>query len=104
MEVIRAVQDHDVQIDVVPRLFDVISQKIAYCGRGLPDGRPPASECSPSSQLVKRLIDVVGIDRCSSSTLPLFVGAAFAIPDLFAGTRFLSTAPYSPGDAQSPFC
>ena len=80
VDVIREVRDHDVQIDVVPRLFDVIGQKITlHSIEALPMVGLPPVRISPSSQLVKRLIDMVGASILLLLTLPLFVGAAVAI-------------------------
>jgi exopolysaccharide biosynthesis polyprenyl glycosylphosphotransferase len=80
VEAVRAVRGHDVQIDVVPRLFDVIGQRITlHSVEALPMVGLPPVRISPSSQLVKRLIDVVGASILLLLTLPLLIAAAVAI-------------------------
>jgi exopolysaccharide biosynthesis polyprenyl glycosylphosphotransferase len=77
---IRSLRDLDVQIDIVPRLFDVIGPKItnhsieALSLIGLPPVRP-----SKSSLFVKRLIDIVGASLALLLTAPLFALIAVLI-------------------------
>jgi exopolysaccharide biosynthesis polyprenyl glycosylphosphotransferase len=89
VELIRSLAEHEVQIDVVPRLFDVIGQKVAvHAVEGLTMIGLPPVRLSRSSQLVKRLIDVVGSTLLLLLTLPLFVAAAIAIRFDSAGPVF----------------
>jgi exopolysaccharide biosynthesis polyprenyl glycosylphosphotransferase len=94
VEVIRSLRDLDVQIDVVPRLFDVLGPKVTYHSiEALPlIGLPPV-RLSRSSRLVKRIIDVVGALVALVVAAPLFAVIALLIrrdspgPILFQQTR-----------------
>jgi exopolysaccharide biosynthesis polyprenyl glycosylphosphotransferase len=74
----RSLYDFDVQIDVVPRLFDIVGPNVGvHTVEGLPLlGMPPA-RMSPSSWLIKRSMDVVGASLLLLVTAPLF--AIFAV-------------------------
>ena len=101
VEVIRSVRDDDVQIDVVPRLYDVIGPKInLHAVEALPlIGLPPV-RMSPSSQVVKRLIDVAGASILLLLTLPICVAAAIAIRHRVSRARPVQTAPHWPRHAR----
>ena len=60
LDVVRTVADLDVQVDVVPRLFELVSAKVnVHTVEGLPlVGMPPA-RLTPAARLVKRAIDIV---------------------------------------------
>lgn len=61
LEVVRAIRQHDVQIDLVPRLFEAVGAKVAvHTVEGLPLLVLPATRISRSSRLVKRSLDVIG--------------------------------------------
>jgi exopolysaccharide biosynthesis polyprenyl glycosylphosphotransferase len=80
VEAIRAVRDHDVQIDVVPRLFDVIGQRITlHSVEALPIVGLPPARISPSSQFVKRWIDLVGASILLLLSAPILLAAALAV-------------------------
>ena len=80
VEVLRSLSDYDVQIDVVPRLFDVIGQRVAvHSVEALPMIGLPPVRLSRSSQFVKRLVDVVGSSVLIVLTLPIMLGAAVAV-------------------------
>jgi exopolysaccharide biosynthesis polyprenyl glycosylphosphotransferase len=80
VEVLRSLADYDVQIDVVPRLFDVIGQRVAvHSVEALPMIGLPPVRLSRSSQFVKRLVDVIGSSILLVVTLPILVGAAVAV-------------------------
>jgi exopolysaccharide biosynthesis polyprenyl glycosylphosphotransferase len=91
---VRSLRDLDVQIDVVPRLFDVIGPNVAnHSLEALPlIGLPPLRR-SRSSRAAKRALDVVGASLGLVVTLPLFVVIAVLIrrdsrgPVLFRQTR-----------------
>lgn len=94
LELIRSLRALNVQIDIVPRLFELVGPKVdvhsveALALVGLSPAR-----LSPSSRLVKRTIDVVIASLALVFTLPLFVAIAFWIkrdspgPVLFRQTR-----------------
>ena len=77
---IRSLCDADVQIDIVPRLFDVVGPKVTqHSIEALPlVGLPPVRPAR-SSRACKRLIDVVGATVLLLVTAPLFVVIAVRI-------------------------
>jgi exopolysaccharide biosynthesis polyprenyl glycosylphosphotransferase len=57
---VRELRKLDVQIDVVPRLFEVVGPKARiHAFEGLPFVGLPPAKLSPSSRLLKRLVDCV---------------------------------------------
>jgi exopolysaccharide biosynthesis polyprenyl glycosylphosphotransferase len=61
IELIRSLKRFNVQIDVVPRLFEVVGPGAAiHTLEGLPLVGVPPVRLSPSSRLIKRAIDIVG--------------------------------------------
>jgi exopolysaccharide biosynthesis polyprenyl glycosylphosphotransferase len=78
IQLARSVRDLDVQIDVVPRLFDIVGPNVGiHTVEGLPlVGMPPA-RLSRSSRLIKRSVDIVGAVIGLLVTAPLF--ALFAV-------------------------
>ena len=60
LEVLRTLRDLDVQIDIVPRLFEIVGSHVSvHTVEGLPLVGLPPLRLSRSSRLVKRAIDVV---------------------------------------------
>jgi exopolysaccharide biosynthesis polyprenyl glycosylphosphotransferase len=94
LEIVRSLHELDVQIDVVPRLFDIVGPKMAYHTiealplLGLPPVRP-----SRSALAAKRLIDIAGAGAALLVTAPLLAAIALRIrldgdgPVLFRQTR-----------------
>ena len=80
MDIVRQLRDFDLQIDVVPRLFELVGPRVAvHTIEGLPlVGLPPARP-TPSSRLIKRTIDLVGAVAALVVLSPLFVVVALAI-------------------------
>jgi len=70
---IRTLRDQGVQIDIVPRLFDVIGPKVGvHTVEGLPlVGLAPA-KLSRSSRAIKRAVDLVGASLALVLAAPLF--------------------------------
>lgn len=94
LDVVRQLRDRDVQIDVVPRLFDLVGPKVeVHTIEGLPLVGLPPVRLSRSSRLVKRAIDVVGAALALALTAPLFAAIAWKIrrdspgPVFFRQTR-----------------
>ena len=80
LAVVRALRAHDVQIDVVPRLFDTVAPNSAlHSIEGLPLMSVASSRISPSSRLLKRAIDVVGAGLLLVLTAPLLLAVAVLI-------------------------
>jgi exopolysaccharide biosynthesis polyprenyl glycosylphosphotransferase len=80
LELIRALRDLDVQIDLVPRLFEIIGRNLAiHTVEGLPViGLPPA-HIGRSSLFLKRCLDVAGALAGLAVTWPIFAYAAWRI-------------------------
>jgi exopolysaccharide biosynthesis polyprenyl glycosylphosphotransferase len=78
LDLIRSLKGSYVQVDVVPRLFELLSPQVGvYCVEGLPlVGLPPAA-LSGSERLVKRAMDIVLSGLGLLLLTPLF--AAFAL-------------------------
>jgi exopolysaccharide biosynthesis polyprenyl glycosylphosphotransferase len=94
MSIVRSLRDLDVQVDVVPRLFEVVGPNVGmHSVEGMQlVGLPPA-RLSRSSFLIKRGIDIVGALLGLILTAPLFAFIAIRIrldspgPILFRQTR-----------------
>jgi exopolysaccharide biosynthesis polyprenyl glycosylphosphotransferase len=94
LALIRTLNDLDVQVDVVPRLFDIVGPKVGiHTVEGLPlVGLPPA-RLTPSSRLIKRTIDIVGAGFLLALAAPVFAFVAWRIkrdspgPVFFRQTR-----------------
>jgi exopolysaccharide biosynthesis polyprenyl glycosylphosphotransferase len=80
LEIVRRLRDLNVQLDLVPRLFEVIGPKgTIHTVEGLAlIGLPPA-RLTRSSSLMKRAIDVVGASLMLVVTAPLFAYIAIRI-------------------------
>ena len=77
---LRELRDLDVQIDVVPRLFDLLGPKVAHHSiEALPLTGIPPIRLPLSSRLIKRAIDIVGAAFVLLLTLPLFVVIAVLV-------------------------
>jgi exopolysaccharide biosynthesis polyprenyl glycosylphosphotransferase len=80
LELIRELRPLDVQIDVVPRLFDVVGPRIElHSVEGLTLLGLPPVKLSWSSALLKRAIDIVGAVLGLLVTAPLFLVAVWRI-------------------------
>ena len=61
LELVRSLKDLDVQIDIVPRLFEIVGPNVGlHTIGGLPLMGLPALHISRSSLFVKRTMDIVG--------------------------------------------
>jgi exopolysaccharide biosynthesis polyprenyl glycosylphosphotransferase len=80
VDLIRSLCDDDVQIDIVPRLFEVVGPKVTHHSiEAMPlTGLPPV-RLSRSSRAVKRLIDIVGAAVLLLATAPVFLVVAVLI-------------------------
>jgi exopolysaccharide biosynthesis polyprenyl glycosylphosphotransferase len=80
LELVRAVRKHDVQIDLVPRLFEVVGAKVEVDTlEGLPLLVLPASRISRSSRFLKRCVDVIGASVLLALVAPLMLVIAWLI-------------------------
>jgi exopolysaccharide biosynthesis polyprenyl glycosylphosphotransferase len=77
---IRALNDAGVQVDIVPRFFEVISSDIdIHMVEGMPVIGVPAFGLSRSSAFLKRWVDIVGATVGLAICAPLLVAVAVAI-------------------------
>lgn len=91
LDLIRSLRDLDVQIDIVPRLFELVGPGMdIHTVEGLPlVGLPPA-RLSRSSRLLKRSMDVVVSALGLVLLVPVFVLIAIAIKLNSRGLIFFS--------------
>ena len=99
---VRSLNDFEIQVDVVPRLFDLVSPSVRIDTlEGLPLIELPPAKLPRSAQMIKRAVDVVGSSALLILTAPLFAVIAAAItldsdgPVFFRQTRL--------GKGQRPF-
>jgi exopolysaccharide biosynthesis polyprenyl glycosylphosphotransferase len=80
LEFLRTLRDDDIQIDIVPRLFDIVAPNgYLHSIEGLALlGLPPA-RLSRSSRFSKRVVDVTGAALALLVTSPIFAYAAWRI-------------------------
>jgi exopolysaccharide biosynthesis polyprenyl glycosylphosphotransferase len=80
LELVRVLKEADIQIDVVPRLFDIVGPKVGiHTVEGLPlVGLPPA-RLSRSSRLIKRGFDILVASVALVLTSPLFAFVAWRV-------------------------
>jgi exopolysaccharide biosynthesis polyprenyl glycosylphosphotransferase len=80
LEEIRILRDLNVQVDIVPRLYEAIGEKVVFHSvEGLPLlGLPPVG-ISRASRLLKRMIDTIGAAVALLLFAPAFVCIAIAI-------------------------
>ena len=80
LEVIRELQDSHVQIDIVPRLFEVLGTSARlHTIEGVPLVGLPTPRLSNSSRLLKRTLDLVGASAGLIVLAPLFAITALCI-------------------------
>jgi exopolysaccharide biosynthesis polyprenyl glycosylphosphotransferase len=80
LDLVRALRVHDVQIDVVPRLFDTVGPSSSvHSVEGLPLISVASVRISRSSRVLKRCIDVVGASLLLVLTAPLLCVIAVLI-------------------------
>jgi exopolysaccharide biosynthesis polyprenyl glycosylphosphotransferase len=94
LELMRALRDLDVQIDVVPRLFEGVGPHVKlYTLEGMPILGLPTVKRFPFSRQIKRSMDVCGALAGLALSAPIFAYAAWRIrrespgPVLFRQTR-----------------
>jgi exopolysaccharide biosynthesis polyprenyl glycosylphosphotransferase len=80
LDLVRALRNQDVQIDVVPRLFEAVSSTAPVHGiEGLPLLSAAPTPVPRSSLLLKRALDVVGASILLALTAPLMVLIALLV-------------------------
>ncbi len=80
LELLRSLKDLDVQIDIVPRLFETVGPNFGlHMIEGLPLVGLPPLRLSWSSKLLKRALDVVGAAISLLFATPVFLVATVAV-------------------------
>jgi exopolysaccharide biosynthesis polyprenyl glycosylphosphotransferase len=80
LRVIRSMQDTDVQIDIVPRMFEVLGTNVRlHTIEGMPLVGLPSTHLSGSSRFLKRSLDLSASLLGLLVLSPLFLAAALAI-------------------------
>src|SRR5207248_6058767 len=80
LELVRSLRHLGVQIDVVPRLFEILGPSFdIHTVEGLPLVGLPPMRISRSSRWLKRAVDVIGASIGLLLTLPIFAYAAWRI-------------------------
>jgi lipopolysaccharide/colanic/teichoic acid biosynthesis glycosyltransferase len=94
LALLRQLQAFPVQIDLVPRLFELVGQRMTmHAVEGLPLLGLPPNRASRTSRLLKRLIDIIGAGIALLAFSPLFAYIALRIrldskgPIFFRQTR-----------------
>lgn len=94
LDLIRSLRDLGVQVDIVPRLFDIIAPGVdVHTLEGLPLIGLSSLHLTRSAQILKRLLDVVGASLVLAVMAPVLAVVALAIrldtrgPVLFRQTR-----------------
>jgi exopolysaccharide biosynthesis polyprenyl glycosylphosphotransferase len=86
---VRSLNDFDIQIDIIPRLFELVTSSVKVDGlEGLPLVGLPPVRLSRSSWVIKRTIDVVLSAIALLLTAPLFAYIAVRIKLDSAGPVF----------------
>jgi exopolysaccharide biosynthesis polyprenyl glycosylphosphotransferase len=80
LDLIRSLNGFDLQIDIVPRLFELVGPSVGiHTVEGLPLVGLPPMRLSRSSRLLKRSFDIVAAGLGLLVLIPLFLVAALAI-------------------------
>jgi exopolysaccharide biosynthesis polyprenyl glycosylphosphotransferase len=80
LAVIRSMQDSDVQIDIVPRMFEVLGTNAQlHTIEGIPLVGLPIPRLSSSERFLKRSFDLLGASVGLLLLLPLFLAVALAV-------------------------
>jgi exopolysaccharide biosynthesis polyprenyl glycosylphosphotransferase len=80
LDLIRKLNELNVQVDVVPRYFEVLSPSVGvHTVEGLPMLGLPAVRLSSSSKLLKRTVDMLGASFGLVVLAPLFLAIALLI-------------------------
>jgi exopolysaccharide biosynthesis polyprenyl glycosylphosphotransferase len=99
LELIRSLKDLDIQIDVVPRLFEILSPSVGiHTIEGLPVIGLPPLRLARSSKILKRCLDVVGAGLGLLVLAPFFAYAAIRIKRGSPGPVFFRQVRMGAGD------
>ncbi|HUG64209.1 MAG TPA: sugar transferase [Gaiellaceae bacterium] len=99
LRVIRSMQDTDVQIDIVPRMFEILGTNAQlHTIEGIPLVGLPRPRLSGSSQLLKRSLDVSASAAGVLVLSPLFLAVALSIKLDSRGPVFFRQVRMGAGD------
>ncbi len=102
LEVIRTLQDLQVQVDVVPRLFEVLGSKVhIHSVEGVPLLSLTRPSLPPSARIMKRTFDIVASVASLIVLAPLFLVVGVAIRLESRGPVFFRQ--YRIGENDQPF-
>ncbi len=94
LDLVSRLKQLDVQVDIVPRLFDVVGPHVKiHAVEGMPLVALPTAKRFPFSRTLKRTVDIVGASLLLLITSPIFAFAAWRIrrdspgPVFFRQTR-----------------
>jgi exopolysaccharide biosynthesis polyprenyl glycosylphosphotransferase len=94
LDLVRAIREHEVHVDLVPRLFEAVGAKVGiHTLEGLPLVGLPSSRISRSSRALKRSLDILGSAALLALVAPIMLVIAFLIrrdspgPVFFRQTR-----------------
>ena len=94
LEILRSLNELDVQVDIVPRLYEFVSESVKVDTlEGIPVIALPPPRMTRSSATVKRAVDVIGALVGLALTAPLFMFIAWRVkrdspgPIFFRQTR-----------------
>jgi exopolysaccharide biosynthesis polyprenyl glycosylphosphotransferase len=80
LDVIRTARDLNIQVDIVPRLFEVLgANSTVHMLEGIPLLGLPPLRLSPSSRALKRTLDVLGAGAGLLLLSPVFVAVSLAV-------------------------
>jgi exopolysaccharide biosynthesis polyprenyl glycosylphosphotransferase len=80
VEIVRSVRDRDIQIDIVPRLYELVGPHVkVHSVESLPLVALPTAKRFPFSKTLKRIGDIVGAIGLLVLTAPFFAYAAWRI-------------------------
>jgi exopolysaccharide biosynthesis polyprenyl glycosylphosphotransferase len=80
LELIRSLREFDLQIDLVPRLFEAVGPRVGmHTIEGLPLVGLPPLKLSPSSRLLKRGLDVTVASLMLAAAAPLMAAIALLV-------------------------
>ena len=97
--VIRSMQGTDVQIDIVPRMFEVLGTNAQlHTIEGMPLVGLPSTRLSASSRLLKRSLDIVAAATGLWLLAPLFIAVAILIKLDSKGPVFFRQVRMGAGD------
>jgi exopolysaccharide biosynthesis polyprenyl glycosylphosphotransferase len=99
LELVRSLKDLDIQIDIVPRLFEMVGTGVGiHTVEGLPLIGLPPLRLSRSSLLLKRTLDILGSVVALLALIPLFVVIAVMIKRDSSGPVFFRQVRMGRGD------